>query len=151
MLDRLSSQFDFHGEALKLRSERQRVIASNIANADTPGYLSRDMNFKAALANATKGSPGATQLASVAMSGTLAATSAAHISVPTVSINNAGGNGAGPVPLMYRQPVQGSMDGNTVDMDMERANFADNSVRYEASLRFLNGQIKTMNLAVTGQ
>ncbi len=149
MLNRLSTHFDFHGEALKLRSERQRVIASNIANADTPGYAARDVDFKSALANATKGLPGVASLPSMANSGAISTTSAGHMRVPTFSLSNAAGGN--PTPLQYRQPAQGSMDSNSVDMDVERANFADNSIRYEASLRFLNGQIKTMNLAVTGQ
>jgi flagellar basal-body rod protein FlgB len=146
MLNRLATQFDFHGEALKLRSERQRVIASNIANADTPGYQARELEFKSALANATRGLPGVSQLPSMAGSAPLAATNAAHVSVPTMALAK-----PGETPLSYRVPMQGALDANTVDMDVERAQFADNSVRYEASLRFLNGQIKTMNLAVTGQ
>lgn len=149
MLNRLSTHFDFHGEALKLRSERQRVIASNIANADTPGYLAREIDFKSALTAATRGLPGVGQSPSPANAGLLATTAAGHFSVPTFSLSNAPGNA--PTALLYRHPAQRSMDANSVDMDVERAHFADNSIRYEASLRFLNGQIKTMNLAVTGQ
>lgn len=149
MLNQLSTQFDFHAEALKLRSERQRVLASNIANADTPGYAARDVDFKSALANAVRDVPGASQLPSIAGQSTLSTTNAAHVSIPTMALNATGRKGE--TPLTYRQPTQGALDANSVDMDIERASFADNTVRYEASLRFLNGQIKTMNLAVTGQ
>ena len=146
MMNRLSAQLDFHGEALKLRSERQRVLASNIANADTPNFQARDVDFKAALAGATRGMPGAASSTLIGNPGSLATTAAGHVSVPTFSLSN-----KSPMPLQYREPAQGAMDANTVDMDIERASFADNSLRYEASLRFLNGRIKTMNLAVTGQ
>jgi flagellar basal-body rod protein FlgB len=146
MLNRLSAQFDFHGDALKLRSERQRVIASNIANADTPGFAARDIDFRAALSNATKSDSGVANASSTKSATSLSATNSSHVSVPTLALSS-----RGETPLLYRQSLQGGMDANSVDMDIERANFADNSVRYEASLRFLNGQIKTMNLAVTGQ
>ncbi len=147
-MNQLSAQFDFHGEALKLRGERQRVLASNIANADTPNFQARDVNFKSALALATRGMPGSSSSSFTGGGlGSLTTTAKGHVSVPTFSL----GNAKAPMTLQYREPAQGAMDANTVDMDVERANFADNSLRYEASLRFLNGRIKTMNLAVTGQ
>jgi flagellar basal-body rod protein FlgB len=111
------------------------VLASNIANADTPQYKARDFDFRSALAQAT-GAP---------LPGTVvpAQTAAGHMSV-------AGGANASP-SLQYRAPLQTSLDGNTVDMDMERAAFADNTLRYEASLRFINGQIRTLMSAISGQ
>lgn len=135
MLNRLTSTLDFHGQALSLRSERQRLIASNIANADTPGYIARDMDFSAALRQATG-----------QMQGTaLAASQPGHI----------GGSGdtaaAAQAHLVYAAPSQTNLDRNTVDMDRERANFADNSVRYEATLRFINGNVRTMMDAIKGQ
>jgi len=136
MIDRLTSTFDFHAEALKLRSERSRVLASNIANADTPNYKARDFDFRAALATAVGEQ-------SVRAAAQPARTSAAHLAP-------AGGGTAAPT-LLYRAPLQTSLDGNTVDLDRERANFAENTVRYEASLRFLNGQIRTMLTAINGQ
>ncbi|MBC7994768.1 MAG: flagellar basal body rod protein FlgB [Rhizobacter sp.] len=135
MLDRLTSSLDFHGQALSLRSERQRLIASNIANADTPGYVARDMDFSAALRQATGQMQGATALA---------ASQPGHI----------GGGGtasAAQAHLVYATPSQTNLDRNTVDMDRERANFADNSVRYEATLRFINGNVRTMLDAIRGQ
>ena len=118
MVDRLDEMLRFQSEALKLRSQRQELIAANIANADTPNYKAVDFDF-------------ARTLAQVA-----ATPSGSQPSAPTV---------------LYRQPGQASLDGNTVEMDAERASFADNAVRYEASLRFLNVQIKTLTLAIQGQ
>jgi flagellar basal-body rod protein FlgB len=137
MLDRLTSTLNFQSEALVLRAERQRLIASNIANADTPGYVARDMDFAAALRQAQGIGAGGTG------AGVVATTARGHIS-NTV-------NGRLPAQLNYAQPAQANLDGNSVDMDRERANFADNSVRYEATLRFINGSVKTMLSAITGQ
>lgn len=136
MLDRLTSTLDFHGQALNLRSERQRLIASNIANADTPGYVARDMDFSAALRQATGQMQGAPALA---------ASRPGHIAGPT------GTEAAVQSNLVYSAPSQTNLDRNTVDMDRERASFADNSVRYEATLRFINGNVRTMLDAIRGQ
>jgi len=129
---------DFQGKALQLQAERGRVLASNIANADTPNYKARDFDFQQALAAATAGSAQPPTMAVHVLR-----TSAAHLSGP------AGGNNS--PPLLYRAPLQSAVDGNTVDLDVERANFAENSVRYEATLRFLNAQIKQMMTAINGQ
>ncbi|HWP20425.1 MAG TPA: flagellar basal body rod protein FlgB [Burkholderiaceae bacterium] len=140
MLNRLTSTLDFQSEALLLRAERQRVIAGNIANADTPGYVARDFDFARALRQAT---------AAAGSGGTggplpaLAATAAGHIA-PMAA-------GRPTVQLQYSMPAQTNLDGNSVDMDRERAAFADNAVKYEATLRFLNGSVKTMLTAITGQ
>lgn len=129
---------EFQAQALQLQAERGRVLASNIANADTPNYKARDFNFQQALAAATAGS-GAGKAAPVSV----VRTQPGHLPAPS-------GAGGGPA-LMYRAPLQNSVDGNTVDLDVERANFAENSVRYEATLRFINGQIKMMTTAINGQ
>ena len=127
---------NFQAQALQLQAERGRVLASNIANADTPNYKARDFNFQQALAAATAGN-GAGKTVPVAV------TQPGHMTAPS---------GAGGLPaLMYRAPLQSAVDGNTVDLDVERANFAENSVRYEATLRFMNGQIKQMMTAINGQ
>lgn len=139
MLNRLTQSLDFQGQALLLRSERQRVIASNIANADTPGYQARDMDFTAALRQATGSGSG------VAMTG-LSATSAGHLSTGADA-----GSGAAATAMKYATPSQTNLDQNSVDMDRERAAFADNAVQYEATLRFINGSVKTMLSAITGQ
>jgi len=134
MLNRLTDTLDFHGQALALRSERQRLIASNIANADTPGYVARDVDFAQALKEAT---------GNLNSAGTMATSQAGHL---------AGTGGiASEAKLVYAVPSQTNLDRNTVDMDRERANFTDNSVKYEATLRFINGNVKTMLSAITGQ
>jgi flagellar basal-body rod protein FlgB len=148
MLNRITSQFDFNADALKLRSERQRVIASNIANADTPGFQARDFNFREVLGNATRGSTNPASLSSAGTMESLATTNPRHVSTATLSTSSLVGKG---IPLKYSMPTQGSFDGNTVEVHRETANFAENAVRYEAALRFLNGQIKTMGMAVNGQ
>ncbi|PIM53762.1 flagellar basal body rod protein FlgB [Roseateles chitinivorans] len=118
MLNRLSDAMNFQAQALTLRAERQRLLASNIANADTPGYQSKDMDFAKALREAT--SPAAAANTNQTL---------------TQRTQNA---------LQSSLSAMTSMDSNTVDMDRERASFADNTVKYEASLRFLNGSIRTM-------
>ncbi|MEY2894027.1 MAG: hypothetical protein RJA98_3935 [Pseudomonadota bacterium] len=135
MLNQLTKTLDYQGQALSLRSERQRLIASNIANADTPGYVARDMDFSQALREAT-GAARAT--------GVMAATSAGHMTGTS--------NGARSEPnLLYSTASQTNLDSNSVDMDRERAAFVDNSVKYEATLRFINGNVRTMLDAIKGQ
>ena len=152
MLDKMGEGMDFHAKALVLRAERQRALASNIANADTPGYQARDFSFAQALGQATGQAAGGTGLAkprSGAGMGTGGgSTDPRHIPLGGLS----GGAGAGgPATQGYAAQTQPSMDGNTVDLDRERAAFVDNAVRYEATLRFINGQGKTMLSAITGQ
>ena len=122
MIARLTETFDFHGQALLLRAERQRVIAGNIANADTPGYQARDFDFASALREATAGGGGRGGIAADVMR-----------------------SGGRPAPaLRYAVPSQTGLDNNTVDMDRERSAFADNAVKYESTLRFINGSVRTM-------
>ena len=134
MLNRLTDTLSFQTEALMLRSERQRLIASNIANADTPGYVARDMDFASALREAT---------GQAAPAGQLSASTAGHIQPPAGARAEAN--------LRYSVPSQTNLDRNTVDMDRERASFADNSVKYEATLRFINSHVRTMLDAIKGQ
>jgi flagellar basal-body rod protein FlgB len=145
MLNQITDTLNFQSTALQLRSERQRLIASNIANADTPGYAAREFDFSAALRDAT----GATSAADSSVSRprlTLATASPGHLGL------NGQPAGTAPSPeLAYATASMTSVDGNTVDMDRERASFADNTVRYEATLRFITGQIRTLNTAITGQ
>ena len=116
MIDRLDDYMRFQTEALKLRSQRQELLAANIANADTPGYKAVDFDFGKALTAVTSTT-----------------------------------TGPAPSPdVLYREPAQASLDGNTVEMDAERAAFADNTVRYEAALKFLNTQLRTMLAALQG-
>ena len=136
MLNRLTAALDFQAQALALRSERQRLIASNIANADTPGYIARDMDFAKTL-----------QAATAALPQRVATRHAGHIGSDAASLNG-GRVGA---ELLYATPGQTNLDRNTVDMDRERASFADNTVKYEATLRFINSSVRTQLSAITGQ
>lgn len=149
MLDKMTNRLDFHGSALILRSERQRAIASNIANSDTPGYAARDFNFSEALKDATGGrGSGVTALPTAGSVGTGGATDARHIPLSTARMD---GERGATGRLGYAVQTQPSLDNNTVDLDRERASFADNAVRYEATLRFINGSAKTMLSAIQGQ
>jgi flagellar basal-body rod protein FlgB len=161
MLNRLTGDLQFQAKALTLRAERQSVLAANIANADTPNFKARDFDFSAQLARATGASlPGATGPAAPA-TGSLALASPAANTGPGLAISQAGhlpasGDtakvyGTREAELGYRVPDQASMDGNTVELDKERANFADNAVRYEATLRFINGNVRAILSAIRGE
>lgn len=157
MLNRLTDSLNFHGNALALRSERQRLIASNIANADTPGYVARDMDFARTLREATGSPTSGVRLAASGSSisgfggasggGLLTTTALAHFDGSTLELASATSNDK----LLYATAAQTNLDGNTVDMDRERANFADNAVKYEATLRFINGNVRTTLDAIKGQ
>jgi flagellar basal-body rod protein FlgB len=134
MINRLTEGLDFQGQALMLRAQRQRLIASNIANADTPGFAAREMDFAATLRQAT-GTSSALAAGSQGAAG-LATTKTGHIAQGVI-------DGA-PATLQFARASQPSLDNNSVDMDRERASFADNTVKYEATLRFINGNVRTM-------
>jgi len=140
MLNRLTDSLDFQGQALQLRSERQRLIASNIANADTPGYIARDMDFAKTLKAATGG---------LTAAGALTTSHAGHLGIGGTTGAPGGANVA--ADLLYATPAQTNLDRNTVDMDRERASFADNAIKYEATLRFINSSVRTSLSAITGQ
>ncbi len=122
MIDQINSSLSFQSEALKLRSQRQELLAANIANADTPNYKARDFDFSRALENAARtGSPIA-------------------------------GRSSPPAQIAVSERTDGKqgLDGNTVDLDTERVQFADNALRYEATLRFINGKLRTLLSAIQG-
>lgn len=127
MINRMSGVLDFQAQALSLRAERQRVLAANIANTDTPGFQARDFDFAHALRAATQ-------------------TQEARLGPPVAGdlLNRGFKDGRYTPTLTYAIPSQTNMDGNTVDLDRERASFADNSVKFEATLRFINGSVRTM-------
>jgi flagellar basal-body rod protein FlgB len=136
MVGQLDNCLKFNETALNLRAQRQQLLASNIANADTPNYKARDIDFNSALQNAMKGS-------STSAATEIIKTSATHLSLSSAnSLNGA--------PLLYRTVQQGSVDGNTVDMDVERNQFSDNAIRYEAGLTAISTQIKNMLAAIQG-
>lgn len=131
MLDRLNDAFAFYQTSLSLRSQRQEVLASNIANADTPGYKARDFDFARALQEAS-GHSDTMRLPNTQ----LALTSSRHLP--------AQGSGSGEAQLAYRVPLQPSLDGNTVDMDVERVNFADNTARHQVTQSFVSSRIQSL-------
>jgi len=133
MTSRIDSAFQFEQAALGLRSARQELLASNIANADTPNYKAKDIDFASALQGAMAGANKASL--------PLTTTSPAHFGVAT-------GESVMGSPVMYRNVLQPSADGNTVDMDVERAQYADNALRYEASVSFVSGQVKDVLAAL---
>lgn len=137
MAGRLDDALRFHETGLSLRSQRQQLLASNIANADTPGYKARDIDFSKTLQNAM--STTGTQ-----PSADMRKTNPNHLA-PTRPATIGG------LEPQYRSTIQGSIDGNTVDMDMERNQFTDNAVRYEAELTIMSQDIKKMLTAIQGQ
>lgn len=134
----IDSHLGVHAAALKLREQRTELLARNLANADTPGYKAQDLDFRAALAAATQPS----------RPGTLVATSAGHIGASTDPSLGAGSTEAF---LKFRTPLAPSLDGNTVDAQLEQAAFADNAVRYQATLNFLSSKFRSLMTAITGQ
>lgn len=135
MLNKIDKEIAFVQSALNLRARRQEVLASNLANADTPNYKARDLDFAAALRDAMGAAGG--------LGGPLALrrTHGAHLD----------GSGAGTrldAAIRYRSAVQPSLDGNTVDLDVERAHFADNALHYQFLLDRAAGTFNTLKLAV---
>ncbi|TCS39162.1 flagellar basal-body rod protein FlgB [Paucimonas lemoignei] len=137
MIGKLDEYLRFNETALNLRAQRQQLLASNIANADTPNFKARDIDFNKALqgALAKSGPPNAPEMART----------------DTVHLSSKNGNTVGGAPLLYRTEQQGNVDGNTVNMDAERNQFTDNAIRYEAGLTLINAQIRKMLSAIQGQ
>ena len=128
------SALGIHDKALIVRSHRAELLASNIANSDTPGYKARDIDFKAALENA--------QASNSQTGNRLEVTHSNHIQTSSTPVA---------AEAMYRVPHQASLDGNTVDTQMEKSAFAENALRYEASLTFLGGKFKGLMTALKGE
>lgn len=114
--------FGIYGDALALRAQRLNMLASNIANAATPNYKARDLNFDKAIAALAESGP---------LSATLEDSADQNIS--------------------YRVPLQPSMDGNTVELSTEQTLFAENAVQYRTTLSFLDGRIGTLRRAIRGE
>lgn len=191
MLDKLDAEFAFGREALDVRATRQALLSSNIANADTPGYQARDVDFSASLAGALRqagaATPGGAMGGAAGATGTMSLASATGAGGTTGTTGAAGGNfqplalaqpagvtsgmsmatteaghmagsvklipTGGPTQaytsaLMYRNPTQPALDGNTVDLDTERVQFADNALHFESGMTVLSQQIKTMLSAI---
>ncbi len=134
MLGRIDNFFQAQETALKMRSYRQEILGSNIANADTPNYKARDIDFKAAFDAAS--APNSTPA--------LHATNARHLQ-PSNTVDLFAPS------LQYRNEQQPSIDGNTVDMNTEMKEFTDNAIRYQAAVTFMTRRIESMKSALTGQ
>lgn len=135
MLVNLDSYLNTHASAVKIRAERAGLLANNLANSDTPHFKARDISFKDAMSAATN---------SIGMS-------ASGVSLKKGHAGHLGPTGDMRTDLLYRVPTQYSLDGNTVQADVEKAQFSENAVRYEASLQFLNGKISGLMKALRGE
>ena len=133
MVQGLDNYFGVHEQALRVRATRAQLLAQNIANADTPHYKARDIDFSAALANAGQ------QLNPAH----LRVTDAAHIAAPEQERFGA--------DILFRTPRAASLDGNTVDSEYEKSEFLRNAVEYQASLKFLDGKIRSLMTAIKGE
>lgn len=128
--------FGIHAEAMSVQRRRMEVLSANIANADTPGFQARDVDFASTLASVIKSdSQGASRTLT---------TDARHI---PMNLNPAGDGSR----LAYRVPMQPSADGNSVDVQVEQAKFAEAALHYQASLQFADGRIRGLMTAITGQ
>jgi len=127
----IDSVLGVHADALKLRARRAEVLASNLANADTPNFKARDLDFQTALRQAQQ------------TGGTMKVSHPSHIAA-------AGGSAAIP-ELAYRIPLHSSLDGNTVEASLEQSAFAENALQYRASLTFLNSRIRGLLTAIRGE
>ncbi|MDP2808778.1 MAG: flagellar basal body rod protein FlgB [Rhodocyclaceae bacterium] len=136
MIDRLDQELRFHQLSLGVRAQRQELLASNIANADTPHYKARDIDFRSALEGAISGRA----------EGALAVrrTAPGHL-------EGEGGGGRFGAAVRYRSEYQAAVDGNTVNMDVERSAFAENAIQIEAALTFVREKFRHMQSAIQGQ
>lgn len=133
MINKLDKELNFHHQALSLRVARQELLSSNVANADTPSFKAKDIDFASVLNQKLSSAPSQNQV-------NLNMTSPMHI--------NSAASGVFGDNILYRVPLQPSADGNTVDMDMERTRFADNAIKYDASITFLNNEFRNISSAL---
>lgn len=129
----LDPLFGIHAEALRLERTRLELIAGNLANADTPNYKAKDLDFRKALAQAAGVEQG------------LVTTDSAHIALAAPVTPST------PDGVTLRAAKQNSLDGNTVDGQREQAAFAEAAVHYQASLMFAENRIKTLLTAISGE
>jgi flagellar basal-body rod protein FlgB len=143
----LDNYLGIHTQALTLEAKRNELLAANLANVDTPNYKARDIDFKAAL-SAAAGNDGAGSSSALPMQPVHASPAA------TAAGGSSPGSGADSSleasQLKYRVPMAPSLDGNTVDEQLEQSAFAENAVRYQATLTFLNNALRGLMTAITG-
>ena len=129
MTNNLKQQFEVFSNSLGLRNKKNEILASNIANAATPNYKARDFDFETELARALSVGP-------------LKTSSEGHIALASKNLPN---------KIQYRKPLQPSMDGNTVELQVEQMEFAENSIRYQTTLNFINSKLSGLMGAIRGE
>ena len=125
----IKQYLEIHSTALSLRNKKNEIIASNIANAATPNYKARDLDFKSEMSRHLK-------------SGNLTTTNDKHFSLMR-PVSHKG--------VSYREPLQQSLDGNTVELAVEQMEFSENSIKYSTTLSFLNSKISGLMSAIRGE
>jgi flagellar basal-body rod protein FlgB len=126
--------FSIHDDAMIMRGKRASILASNIANADTPNFKARDIDFQSMLKQANNQQTNSLNMVS---------TNRGHINL------NTGGHSS--ASLKYRNPLHASLDGNTVDSHVEQSKFSENALQYQTSFTFLNGSVKSIIKALKGE
>jgi flagellar basal-body rod protein FlgB len=129
MTDSIKQQFEVFSNALKIRNDKNEILASNIANAATPNFKARDVDFEVELARALS-------------SGPMKTSDSKHIALASKNL---------PGKVQYRKPLNPSMDGNTVELAVEQMEFAENSVRYQTTLNFINSKLSGLMSAIRGE
>ena len=129
MVDNIKQQLNVLSNALRVRNKKQEILASNIANAATPNYKARDVKFEVELARSLNEGP-------------LKTSNNKHISIASKNL---------PGKVQYRQSINPSVDGNTVELAVEQMEFAENAIRYQTSLDFINSKIRGLMGAIRGE
>jgi flagellar basal-body rod protein FlgB len=130
----LNAELSLSAQSLAVQSKRLQMLATNIANADTPNYKARDVDFRSVL----------NRVSDSAATATMTKTQPTHMDAPVEAADSEDG-------VKYRQPLAPSLDGNTVDMQLEQSAFAETTVRYQSSLAFATDTFRGLMLAITGQ
>ncbi|MFT5007705.1 MAG: flagellar basal-body rod protein FlgB [Reinekea sp.] len=125
-----ANSLGIHDNALLVRSERSSILANNLANADTPGFKARDIDFQAILGGETERQ--------------------SKLAVGQTNSRHIGASSSDAWESLYRSPLQPSPDGNTVDENIENTEFTTNAMAYNASFEFLNGKFKGLTGALRG-
>lgn len=126
------SALGIHADALRVRSQRAELLASNLANTDTPNYKARDIDFQSAM-----------KMAASNHSSGMTTTNSKHFQTSNTQFDSS--------TVQYRTSIQDSLDGNTVDEQIEQTQFMQNSVQYQASLNFLGARFKGLVSAIRGE
>ncbi len=127
-MQKISQSLNFFAQALSIYDNRNKILASNIANAGTPHFKARDIDYMQ-------------EIRAAAGYGKLSTSHDRHISI----------SGGSQAPAKYRLPVNSALDGNTVELNVEQVEFSKTTMRYQTSLNFLNGRISTLTAAIRGE